>query len=55
MKKVISVLLIILTASCAVTKTNKMDTNISVEELKSTREFFNELGKIYELSCPDIG
>lgn len=48
MKKAISLLLIILTASCAVTKTKKMDTIISVEELKNTREFFNGLGKIYK-------
>lgn len=48
MKKSILFIIIIITASCAVKKTKKMDRVISAEELKSTREFFNGLGEIYK-------
>ncbi|MDO6761713.1 alpha/beta hydrolase fold domain-containing protein [Tamlana sp. 2_MG-2023] len=51
MKKLILLIIIITTVSCAVKKTKKMDKIISTEELKSTREFFNGLGKIYK---PDV-
>lgn len=48
MKKPILLILIIITASCAVKKIKKMNRIISAEELKSTREFFNGLGEIYK-------
>ncbi|MBU3027046.1 alpha/beta hydrolase fold domain-containing protein [Zobellia galactanivorans] len=47
MKKII-LLILIITASCAVNKTKKMNNIISTKELKNTRAFFNGLGKIYK-------